>query len=110
MDTDHPDIVIQCAAQRLASRAPVAAAKETSALSMGYRSFYVSDEAYSRFRAAIHWSSRHPAAAGQVPDNMSAACEAWMDATADDLEARFHHGVPFPVPPVKKRRKRPAGA
>ena len=73
-----------------------------------YRSFYVSDEVYFRFRAAIFWSSRNPKAAGKVPDNMSAAVEQWMLELATDLEGRYNDGEAFPQPPAPRRRRRKA--
>jgi hypothetical protein len=75
-----------------------------------YRSFYVNDEIFFRFRAAIFWSSRNPKAVGQVPDNMSAAVEQWMDEVATDLEHRYNDGEPFPSPPPPRRQRRPRSA
>ena len=75
-----------------------------------YRSFYVNDEIFFRFRAAIFWSSRNPKAVGQVPDNMSAAVEQWMDEVATDLERRYNDDEPFPSPPPPRRQRRPRSA
>lgn len=74
-----------------------------------YRSFYVDDAVFARFRAAIHWSSRNPAATDEVPENMSAAAEEWMLEVASDLEQRFNEGVVFRMPPATKRRGRKPG-
>lgn len=72
----------------------------------GYRSFYVSDPIFARFRAAIHWTSRRPDAAGRVPENMSAAVEEFMDRLASELEADFNGGEVFPPTPEQRRRRR----
>jgi hypothetical protein len=72
----------------------------------GYRSFYIDDEAFARFRAAIHWSSRHPDAVDEVPENMSVAVETWMLNTARDLERRYNDGEVFRMPPKTTRRPR----
>lgn len=72
-----------------------------------YRSFYIEDEAFARFRAAVHWSSRLPDADDDVPDNMSAAVEAWMLELAQELEHRYNRGRVFRMPPKIVRRKRP---
>lgn len=71
-----------------------------------YRSFYIDDEAFARFRAAIHWSSRRPDAVDEVPENMSVAVEAWMLNTARDLERRYNDGQVFRMPPKPTRRPR----
>ena len=71
-----------------------------------YRSFYVDDEAFARFRAAIHWSSRRPDAVDEVPENMSVAVETWMLNTARDLERRYNDGQVFRMPPKPTRRPR----
>jgi len=71
-----------------------------------YRSFYIDDEAFARFRAAIHWSSRRPDAVDEVPENMSVAVETWMLNTARDLERRFNDGQVFRMPPKPTRRAR----
>lgn len=71
-----------------------------------YRSFYVDDSPFARFRAAIYWTSRNPAAAGQVAENMSVAIEDLMDEVAGELEKRFNGGQVFPAPPGQTRRKR----
>jgi hypothetical protein len=70
-----------------------------------YRSFYVEDSVFARFRAAVYWTSRHPDAAGEVPENMSAAVEEWMRDTAGDLEKRYNQGEVFRMPMTAKRRK-----
>lgn len=70
-----------------------------------YRSFYVEDAAFARFRAAIYWLSRREDAAGMVPENMSVAVENFMVATADDLERRYNEGQAFRMPPGQRRRR-----
>ena len=70
-----------------------------------YRSFYVEDSAFARFRAAIYWLSRREDAAGVAPENMSVAIEGFMIATAEDLEKRYNHGQPFRMPPGQRRRR-----
>jgi hypothetical protein len=40
-----------------------------------YRSFYIEDATFARFRAAIYWLARREHAAGEVPENMSVAVE-----------------------------------
>ena len=72
----------------------------------GYRSFYIDDEAFARFRAAIYWSSRRPDAVDEVPENMSVAVESWMLNTARDLERRYNDGEVFRMPPKPTRRPR----
>lgn len=76
----------------------------------GYRSFYIDDEVFARFRAAVYWLARNEDAAGQAPENMSVAVEEFMLATARDLEDRHHHGTPFRPTPDQLRgaRRRPA--
>lgn len=77
---------------------------------MGYRSYYVDDEWFARFRAAIYWASRRMDAEEQeIPENMSVAVQDFMQATAEDLERRFNGGEVFPMPPPPKRRKREQG-
>ena len=71
----------------------------------GYRSFYIDDEVFARFRAAVYWLARREDADG-VPENMSAAVEDWMLDTARDLEERFHEGRPFRATPDQTRRRR----
>lgn len=71
-----------------------------------YRSFYIEDTTFARFRAAVYWLSRHPEASAEVGENMSVAMERWMRDTANDLERRYNHDEVFPMPPVKERRKR----
>jgi hypothetical protein len=69
----------------------------------GYRSFYVEDSVFARFRAAIYWLSRREDAAGEVPENMSVAIETWMEETAEDLERRYNQGEVFRMPPGQRR-------
>jgi hypothetical protein len=71
---------------------------------MGYRSFYVEDGAFARFRAAIYWLARREDAEG-VPENMSVAVQEWMVATARDLEQRYNDGQVFRMPPAPKKRR-----
>jgi hypothetical protein len=73
-----------------------------------YRSFYVEDTAFARFRAAIYWLSRREDAAGVAPENMSVAIESFMIATAEDLEKRYNYGQPFRMPPGQRRRRAPS--
>lgn len=70
-----------------------------------YRSFYIEDATFARFRAAIYWLARREDAAGEVPENMSAAVETWMQNTATELEERYNDGETFRMPPVSKRRR-----
>ncbi len=70
-----------------------------------YRSFYVEDATFARFRAAIYWLSRREDAAGEVPENMSVAVETWMEETASDLEQRYNAGETFRMPPAPRRRR-----
>lgn len=70
-----------------------------------YRSFYIEDATFARFRAAIYWLARREDAAGEVPENMSAAVESWMQDTATELEERYNDGETFRMPPVSKRRR-----
>ena len=70
------------------------------------RSFYIDDEAFARFRAAIHWSSRRLDATDAVPQNMSVAVESWMLNTARELERRYNDGQVFRMPPKPTRRPR----
>ncbi len=72
----------------------------------GYRSFYVEDDIFTRFRAAIYWSSRRHDADEDVPINMSAGVSEYMERTAAELEKRFNDGEPFRFPPVVQRKKR----
>lgn len=67
-----------------------------------YRSFYVDDEPFARFRAAIYWSCRQR----DVPDNMSAAVEAWMLEVATDLERRYNNGEVFDMPPKRPKSEK----
>ncbi len=68
-----------------------------------YRSFYVEDSAFARFRAAIYWLSRREDAADDVPENMSVAIENFMTITAEDLEKRYNDGRLFRMPPGTRR-------
>jgi hypothetical protein len=72
----------------------------------GYRSFYVEDDVFVRFRAAIYWSSRRHDADEDVPINMSVGVSEYMERTAAALEKRFNDGDPFKSPPVVQRKKR----
>jgi len=71
----------------------------------GYRSFYVSDAVFARFRAAVYWTARRPDASG-VPDNMSAGVEAYMEEVAADLERRYNDGAVFRPTPDQLRAHR----
>jgi hypothetical protein len=70
-----------------------------------YRSFYIEDATFARFRAAIYWLARREDAAGEVPENMSVAVETWMQETASELEQRYNDGATFRMPPVSRRRR-----
>lgn len=72
-----------------------------------YRSFYIEDATFARFRAAIYWLARREDAADVVPENMSVAVESWMADTATELERRFNNGDIFRMPPPSKRRRSP---
>ena len=69
-----------------------------------YRSFYIEDATFARFRAAIYWLARREDAAGEVPENMSVAVETWMQETADELERRYNDGETFRMPVSRRRR------
>lgn len=71
-----------------------------------YRSFYVADEVYARFRAALYWQARNPEVTDEIGDSMSVAVERWMEQTASNLEKRFNDGDEFTAPPASRRRKR----
>jgi hypothetical protein len=71
-----------------------------------YRSFYVDDVAFGRFRAAIYWVARRPDAAGEVPENMSVAINDAMIDLAIELEQRFNGGEIFPPTPEQRKSKR----
>ena len=71
-----------------------------------YRSFYVDDVAFGRFRAAIYWVARRPDAAGEVPENMSVAINDAMIDLAIELEQRFNGGKIFPPTPEQRKSKR----
>lgn len=74
---------------------------------MGYRSFYVEDSIYARFRAAIYWAARRMDAEDEgVPVNMSVAVSAFLQGTAEHLERQFNGGEVFPMPPPAKRRRK----
>ena len=70
-----------------------------------YRSFYIEDATFARFRAAIYWLARREDATGEVPENMSVAVETWMQETANELERRYNKGETFRMPPVSRRRR-----
>jgi hypothetical protein len=100
-------------ARRRPRRAPAAAvsALDDPAITPGrkdYRSFYIEDAVFARFRAAIYWLSRREDAVDEVPENMSVAVEAWMEATATALERRYNDGNTFRMPPPPARRRRTA--
>ncbi len=76
-----------------------------------YRSQYVRDTAFARFRSAIFWCSRRDDAAEvtltfdmQVPWNMSTAVDGFMEQVAEQLEQAFNEGRPFP-PTLEQRAK-----
>ena len=99
------------AARRQPRRAatPAVSALEDPGITPGrkdYRSFYLEDASFARFRAAIYWLSRREDAVDEVPENMSVAVEAWMEATATALERRFNDGNTFRMPPPPARRRR----
>jgi hypothetical protein len=71
----------------------------------GYRSFYVSDAVFARFRAAVYWTARRPDAT-DVPDNMSTGVEAYMEEVAADLERRYNGGAVFRATPDQLRAHR----
>jgi hypothetical protein len=95
-------------AQQSPSRAAISAVDdpEITPGRKSYRSFYLEDEAFARFRAAIYWCSRHPDALDEVPENMSLAIEDWMARIATDLEDRFNHAEVFRAPPRPNRTNR----
>lgn len=76
----------------------------------GYRSFYVDDTVFARFRSAIYWTARRPDARG-VPDNMSVGVEAYMEELASDLERRYNEGAVFAPTPdqIRAQRRRDRG-
>ncbi|WP_433027405.1 hypothetical protein [Actinomycetospora sp. CA-053990] len=71
----------------------------------GYRSFYVNDAVFARFRAAVYWTARRPDATG-VPDNMSTGVEEYMEEVAADLERRYNDGAVFRPTPDQLRAHR----
>jgi hypothetical protein len=77
----------------------------------GYRSFYVDDTVFARFRAAIYWLSRREDALDQVSPNMSVAVEEFMRSTTESLEQQFNGGEVFRATPDQlkpsRRRGRP---
>lgn len=92
-----------------AKRPPVLNALEDPEITPGrkdYRSFYVDDAPFARYRAAIYWASRNPEFADEVAENMSQEIEDHMLAVAADLEQRVNGGEPFRMPPATKRRGR----
>jgi hypothetical protein len=95
------------ARQRTERRSPVKASKPAEPDGEAYfRSFYVSNDVYAAFRAAIFWTSRNPRAVGHVPENMSAAVEQALVDITTDLQKRFNEGEPFPEPPPTRRRRK----
>lgn len=92
-----------------ARKPPVISALEDPDITPGrkdYRSFYVDDAPFARYRAAIYWASRNPEVADEVAENMSADIEEHMLAVATELEQRLNGGEPFRMPPATKRRGR----
>jgi hypothetical protein len=71
-----------------------------------YRSFYVDDHAFGRFRAAIYWASRRPDAVDEVPENMSVAINDAMINLAAELEQRFNGAEILPPTPEQRKSKR----
>lgn len=82
--------------------------EEAGERSAYFRSFYVDNGVFERFRAAIFWTARNPQAAGQVPENMSVAVEDAIEQIASDLERRYNDGKPFPEAQQTRRRRRAA--
>ena len=72
----------------------------------GYRSFYIEDSIFARFRSAIYWLARREDAMDQVPPNMSAAVEEFMRQTTEDLERRFNEGEIFRATPDQLKPRR----
>lgn len=74
----------------------------------GYRSFYVEDTVFARYRAAVYWCARLADAEGDVGENMSVDIQGHMAEVALALEAKFNAGETFrPTPEqVKKPRRR----
>ncbi len=96
------------ARQRSSSTPPHVSALDDPHITPGrkdYRSFYIEDATFARFRAAIYWLSRREDATDEVPENMSVAVETWMQETASELEQRYNDGETFRMPPVSRRRR-----
>jgi hypothetical protein len=78
-----------------------------------YRSFYVEDTVFARYRAAVYWCARLADAEGLVGENMSVDVQKHMSEVARVLEDKFNNGEPFrPTPeqikkPRRKRRTKP---
>jgi len=79
-----------------------------------YRSFYVEDTVFARYRAAVYWCARLADAEGVVGENMSVDIQQHMAEVARALEEKFNNGAPFrPTPeqikkPRRKRRVAPS--
>lgn len=71
-----------------------------------YRSFYVADVVYARFRAALYWQARNPEVVAEFGDSMSVAVERLMETVATDLERRFNQSEEFQMPPATRRRRK----
>lgn len=109
-DDDAPPIRVP-ARPAVADPADWESALDDPAVTAGrssYRSFYVPDVVFARFRAAVHWSARREDADVDVPENMSVAVTREMARLADELERKFNGGHPFrPTPEqVKAARRR----
>ena len=61
-----------------------------------YRSFYVEDSAFARWRAAIYWNARNPQTRGVIPKNMSEALAQLFRDQAAEWEKRFNNGNMYP--------------
>ncbi len=71
-----------------------------------FRSFYVEDTVFARFRAAVHWSSRREDAELDVPENMSVAVADFMAEKARELEDLYNGGRPFRATPEQRKAAR----
>jgi hypothetical protein len=73
-----------------------------------YRSFYIEDTVFARYRAAVYWCARLADALDLVGENMSVDIQQHMAEVARALEEQFNDGAPFrPTPEqVKKPRRR----
>lgn len=85
------------------SAAAPSAVDEVVAGKKDYRSFYIDDAVYARFRAAVHWTGRRQDAVGKAPESMSAAVEEFMEELATRLEREFNGGEVFPPAPRKRK-------